>query len=51
LAGLSAFAVYTVPPTKHPAAQAPALQMSPVPQLVPAATLVHAVVLVPGWQL
>jgi hypothetical protein len=35
---------------KQPEAQTPTLQTSPVAQLVPFATLVHAVVLVPGWQ-
>jgi hypothetical protein len=36
---------------KQPDPHVPALQTSPDPQLVPAATLVHAVVLVAGWQL
>jgi len=32
-------------------AQVPALQIFPAPQAVPIATLLHAVVLTPGWQL
>jgi hypothetical protein len=36
---------------KQPDPQLPALHTSSVPQLVPVATLLHAVVLVPGWQL
>jgi hypothetical protein len=42
---------WTVPLMKQPAAQAAELQTSPVPHAVPLATLLHAVVLVPGWQL
>jgi hypothetical protein len=36
---------------KQPDPQLPALHTSPTPQLVPVATLLHAVVLVAGWQL
>jgi hypothetical protein len=36
---------------KQSIAQVPALQTSPAAQLVPFATLLHSVVLVPGWQL
>jgi len=35
----------------QPALQLPALQTSPVPQLVPFVALLHADVLTPGWQL
>jgi hypothetical protein len=41
---------WIVPATKQSAAQLPALQTSPAAQLVPFATLLHAVVLLPGWQ-
>jgi hypothetical protein len=34
----------------HPAVQVPALQNPIAPQLVPSAALLHAVVLVAGWQ-
>jgi hypothetical protein len=36
---------------KHPGAQLPALHTWPPPHAVPFATLLHAVVLEPGWQL
>jgi hypothetical protein len=36
---------------KQPAAQLDALQTSPAPQLVPGASSVQAVAVVPGWQL
>jgi len=36
---------------KHAEAHAPALHTSPAPHPVPSATLVHAAVLLPGWQL
>jgi hypothetical protein len=35
----------------QPTLQIPALQTSPVPQVVPFVTLLHAVVLATGWQL
>jgi hypothetical protein len=35
---------------KHPVSQLPSLQTACVPQLVPSAMLLHAVVLTEGWQ-
>jgi hypothetical protein len=40
-----------MPAMKHPGLQLPALQMSPLPQLVPSAALLHTDVLVAGAQL
>jgi hypothetical protein len=51
LFGSSVLAGSTRPPMLQPARQLPALQTSWVPQDVPSVTLLHAVVLVPGWQL
>jgi hypothetical protein len=51
LPGFAAAGAYTVAPMKHPGAHVPALQTEPAPQLVPFASLVHAEVLAPGWQL
>ena len=50
-AGLGAAGAKTIPPMKHPAPQAPDEHTSPVPQLTPLERLLHAVVLVAGWQL
>ncbi len=51
LLGLVAPLAYTVPPMSHCAPHAPATQMSASPQLVPSASVAHALVVVPGWQL
>jgi len=39
------------PLMSHCIPHAPLAQISPLPQGVPSATLLHAEVLVPGWQL
>jgi hypothetical protein len=48
LVGFAAPDVSIAPPMKQSDAQLPALQTSAEPQLVPFATLLHAVVLAPG---
>jgi hypothetical protein len=40
-----------VPPMSHCVPHCPALHTCPLPHAVPLAMLLHAVVLVPGWQL
>jgi len=51
LFGFGVVDVKKVPPMKQPAVHAPAVQTLPDAQLVPSVRLLHAVVLVAGWQL
>jgi hypothetical protein len=51
LAGFAVPLARNVPEIKQPLWHAAALQISPLPQLVPFAIAVQAVVDVPGWQL